>query len=185
MTNFFHPGERKHKTPSAEDELWRLVNIRKNGPVHERALKAGICTVQDFLKRYHTNPKELQLVRTDHGLVSFSFCSTCLCNLFRFVYFLQNIAFTPALLCENQILDVPEANWNEIVKNAEACKLTNECYRYYDVASGDDLQLDCAFNIVSVTFKGQINQPYEDLSDYQKVDGVFNLYILILESVYS
>ncbi|KNA16304.1 hypothetical protein SOVF_090430 [Spinacia oleracea] len=119
--------ERKHKTPSAEDELWRLVNIRKNGPVHERALKAGICTVQDFLKRYHTNPKELQL-----------------------------------------ILDVPEANWNEIVKNAEACKLTNECYRYYDVASGDDLQLDCAFNIVSVTFKGQINQPYEDLSDYQK-----------------
>ncbi|XP_021771763.1 calmodulin-binding protein 60 B-like [Chenopodium quinoa] len=32
-----HSGDRKHSTPSPEDELWRLKNINKTGPVCHRA----------------------------------------------------------------------------------------------------------------------------------------------------
>ncbi|XP_021772784.1 uncharacterized protein LOC110736786 isoform X2 [Chenopodium quinoa] len=66
------------------------------------------------------------------------------------------------------ILGVPETKWDEIVKNAEACILTKEQYRYYDDASGDDLILDCAFNIKRVTFKGGTTRLYESLDFTQK-----------------
>lgn len=120
-------NDRKHEFPSTEDDLWRLVNIRNNGQTYQRAMKAGIRTVIDFLQRYHTNPEELQ-----------------------------------------RIFGVCETKWKAIVKNAEACKLTKDHYRYYDDASGDILELDCAFNIISFAFKGQISQPYKDLDDFQK-----------------
>ncbi|KAL9248194.1 hypothetical protein vseg_021546 [Gypsophila vaccaria] len=119
--------DRKHEKPSPEDELWRLKNIRRHGPVYQRAIKANICTVNDFLQLLHTDPKRLK-----------------------------------------NILDVPETKWKDIVENAEACVLTTNLYRYYDTAAGVELLLNCAFNIESVKFTGQISQLYESLSDHQK-----------------
>ncbi|XP_056682634.1 uncharacterized protein [Spinacia oleracea] len=66
------------------------------------------------------------------------------------------------------ILGVGKTKWGEIVKNAEACKLTDQLYWYNDYASGDNLVLDCAFNIKSVTFCGQTSQLYESLDFTQK-----------------
>ncbi|XP_021854560.1 calmodulin-binding protein 60 C-like isoform X1 [Spinacia oleracea] len=52
---------KKHEFPSIDDDLWRLVYIRKDGPVYKRAVEAGIRTVNDFLQRCETTTaKELQ-----------------------------------------------------------------------------------------------------------------------------
>ncbi|XP_021742645.1 calmodulin-binding protein 60 F-like isoform X2 [Chenopodium quinoa] len=120
-------SERKRSNPSPEDDLWRLKNINKTGPVCCRAKEKEIHTVKDFLQLYHTDEKKMKA-----------------------------------------ILRVPETKWDEIVKNAEACTLTKEQYRYYDDASGDDLILDCAFNIKRVTFKGGTTQLYKSLDFTQK-----------------
>ncbi|KAK9692068.1 hypothetical protein RND81_09G239100 [Saponaria officinalis] len=52
--------DRKHEKPSPEDALWRLKNIRRDGPVYQRAKQANICTVNDFLQLLHTDPKKLR-----------------------------------------------------------------------------------------------------------------------------
>ncbi|THU62468.1 hypothetical protein C4D60_Mb01t05460 [Musa balbisiana] len=41
---------RKPQTPSLDHEVWRLLNIGRNGAIHRRLDAAGIKTVQDFLK---------------------------------------------------------------------------------------------------------------------------------------
>ncbi|CAO2836627.1 unnamed protein product [Amaranthus hypochondriacus] len=69
------------------------------------------------------------------------------------------------------ILGVPGKNWKAIVKHAEACKLTNKRWRYDDTASVMSLSLDCAFNIISVLFKGQMSQPFESLDDFLKEEA--------------
>lgn len=50
----------KHETPILEDEMWRLVNIAKNGKYHQRLAVKNIHTLKDFLQLYHTNAKKLQ-----------------------------------------------------------------------------------------------------------------------------
>ncbi|KAL5579322.1 hypothetical protein UlMin_011764 [Ulmus minor] len=47
-----HRGElyKKHYPPSFNDEVWRLEKIGKDGSFHKRLNKAGIYTVEDFLR---------------------------------------------------------------------------------------------------------------------------------------
>ncbi|CAK9169439.1 unnamed protein product, partial [Ilex paraguariensis] len=47
-----HRGElyKKHYPPALNDEVWRLEKIGKDGSFHKRLNKAGIFTVQDFLR---------------------------------------------------------------------------------------------------------------------------------------
>ncbi|KAJ4825107.1 Calmodulin-binding protein 60 B [Turnera subulata] len=47
-----HRGElyKKHYPPALNDEVWRLEKIGKDGSFHKRLSKAGIYTVEDFLR---------------------------------------------------------------------------------------------------------------------------------------
>ncbi|KAL1829743.1 hypothetical protein DCAR_0209112 [Daucus carota subsp. sativus] len=47
-----HRGElyKKHYPPALNDEVWRLEKIGKDGSFHRRLNKAGISTVEDFLR---------------------------------------------------------------------------------------------------------------------------------------
>ncbi|KAK8524423.1 hypothetical protein V6N13_015445 [Hibiscus sabdariffa] len=47
-----HRGElyKKHYPPALHDEVWRLEKIGKDGSFHKRLSKAGIFTVEDFLR---------------------------------------------------------------------------------------------------------------------------------------
>ncbi|KAF2305110.1 hypothetical protein GH714_001851 [Hevea brasiliensis] len=47
-----HRGElyKKHYPPALHDEVWRLDKIGKDGSFHKRLSKAGIFTVEDFLR---------------------------------------------------------------------------------------------------------------------------------------
>ncbi|XP_031250097.1 calmodulin-binding protein 60 D-like [Pistacia vera] len=47
-----HRGElyKKHYPPTLNDEVWRLEKIGKDGSFHKRLNKAGIFTVEDFLR---------------------------------------------------------------------------------------------------------------------------------------
>ncbi|GMI77578.1 hypothetical protein like AT2G18750 [Hibiscus trionum] len=47
-----HRGElyKKHYPPALHDEVWRLEKIGKDGSFHKRLNKAGIFTVEDFLR---------------------------------------------------------------------------------------------------------------------------------------
>lgn len=47
-----HRGElyKKHYPPALNDEVWRLEKIGKDGAFHKRLNKAGIVTVEDFLR---------------------------------------------------------------------------------------------------------------------------------------
>lgn len=47
-----HRGElyKKHYPPALKDEVWRLEKIGKDGAFHKRLNKAGIYTVEDFLR---------------------------------------------------------------------------------------------------------------------------------------
>lgn len=47
-----HRGElyKKHYPPALNDEVWRLEKIGKDGSFHKRLNKAGISTVEDFLR---------------------------------------------------------------------------------------------------------------------------------------
>ncbi|KAL3522186.1 hypothetical protein ACH5RR_015020 [Cinchona calisaya] len=47
-----HRGElyKKHYPPALHDEVWRLEKIGKDGSFHKRLKKAGIHTVEDFLR---------------------------------------------------------------------------------------------------------------------------------------
>ncbi|GJN16472.1 hypothetical protein PR202_gb03463 [Eleusine coracana subsp. coracana] len=60
-----HRGEfyKKHYPPSLTDNVWRLENIGKEGPIEKRLESHGIKNVQDFLKLNTMNPDKL---RTAH-----------------------------------------------------------------------------------------------------------------------
>ncbi|TVU49825.1 hypothetical protein EJB05_01163, partial [Eragrostis curvula] len=55
-------GYKKNDIPSADDELWRLKHIRKNGNFQQALERTGIYSVKDFLRKYHTNENSLHNV---------------------------------------------------------------------------------------------------------------------------
>ncbi|KAL7130132.1 hypothetical protein ABFS83_13G113300 [Erythranthe nasuta] len=57
-----HRGElyKKHYPPALNDEVWRLEKIGKDGSFHKRLNKAGIHTVEDFLRFVVRDPHKLR-----------------------------------------------------------------------------------------------------------------------------
>ncbi|KAG4999400.1 hypothetical protein JHK87_020472 [Glycine soja] len=57
-----HRGElyKKHYPPAVNDEVWRLEKIGKDGSFHKRLNKAGIYTVEDFLRFVVRDPQRLR-----------------------------------------------------------------------------------------------------------------------------
>ncbi|XP_062192404.1 protein SAR DEFICIENT 1-like [Phragmites australis] len=57
-----HRGElyKKHFPPSLTDDVWRLKNIGKDGPIDKRLESEGIKNVQDFLKLNTIDPDKLR-----------------------------------------------------------------------------------------------------------------------------
>ncbi|KAI3456330.1 hypothetical protein Pfo_012993 [Paulownia fortunei] len=57
-----HRGElyKKHYPPALNDEVWRLEKIGKDGSFHKRLNKAGIHTVEDFLRFVVRDPQKLR-----------------------------------------------------------------------------------------------------------------------------
>lgn len=54
---------KKHYPPALNDEVWRLEKIGKDGSFHKRLNKAGICTVEDFLRLVARDLQKLRNVR--------------------------------------------------------------------------------------------------------------------------
>ncbi|KAK9681789.1 hypothetical protein RND81_10G028000 [Saponaria officinalis] len=57
-----HRGElyKKHYPPALSDEVWRLEKIGKDGAFHKRLNKAGIVSVEDFLRFVVKDPQRLR-----------------------------------------------------------------------------------------------------------------------------
>ncbi|KAL9243571.1 hypothetical protein vseg_017443 [Gypsophila vaccaria] len=57
-----HRGElyKKHYPPALSDEVWRLEKIGKDGAFHKRLTKAGIVSVEDFLRFVVRDPQRLR-----------------------------------------------------------------------------------------------------------------------------
>ncbi|XP_019256206.1 PREDICTED: calmodulin-binding protein 60 B isoform X2 [Nicotiana attenuata] len=57
-----HRGElyKKHYPPALNDDVWRLEKIGKDGSFHKRLNKAGIFTVEDFLRLVVRDPQKLR-----------------------------------------------------------------------------------------------------------------------------
>uniref|UniRef100_A0A803LPM6 Calmodulin-binding protein n=1 Tax=Chenopodium quinoa TaxID=63459 RepID=A0A803LPM6_CHEQI len=57
-----HRGElyKKHYPPALNDEVWRLEKIGKDGAFHKRLNKAGIVSVEDFLRFVVRDPQRLR-----------------------------------------------------------------------------------------------------------------------------
>lgn len=53
---------KKHYPPALNDDVWRLEKIGKDGPFHKRLNKAGIQTVEDFLRFVVRDPQKLRNV---------------------------------------------------------------------------------------------------------------------------
>lgn len=68
---------KKHYPPALNDEVWRLEKIGKDGSFHKRLNKAGILTVEDFLRlvvrdqQRLRNVRMLQLVVDDFDFISY------------------------------------------------------------------------------------------------------------------
>lgn len=54
---------KKHYPPSLTDEVWRLEKIGKDGSFHKKLNKAGIYSVEDFLRLVVRDSKKLRSVR--------------------------------------------------------------------------------------------------------------------------
>ncbi|XP_042468219.1 calmodulin-binding protein 60 F-like isoform X2 [Zingiber officinale] len=50
----------KHHPPKLTDQVWNLVNIRKDGVYHRRLTAAGILNVQQFLQALSVDPENLR-----------------------------------------------------------------------------------------------------------------------------
>nr|XP_043625114.1 calmodulin-binding protein 60 D-like isoform X2 [Erigeron canadensis] len=59
-----HRGElyKKHYPPALTDDVWRLEKIGKDGSFHKKLNKAGIYSVEDFLRLVVRDPKKLRNV---------------------------------------------------------------------------------------------------------------------------
>ena len=56
---------KKHYPPALHDDVWRLEKIGKDGSFHKRLNKAGIFTVEDFLRLVVRDSQRLRNVRVD------------------------------------------------------------------------------------------------------------------------
>ena len=82
---------KKHYPPALTDEVWRLEKIGKDGSFHRKLNKAGILTVEDFLRLVVRDSQTLRNVRM------WDFLSILLC---AWMYVCARIAhLTCTLMC--------------------------------------------------------------------------------------
>ncbi|KAF5758545.1 putative CALMODULIN-BINDING PROTEIN60 [Helianthus annuus] len=62
LTYCFCADHEKHTRPSLSDEVYRLHEIRHNGPRYQRLKEAEVYTVKDLLKLVYTDPKRLEKI---------------------------------------------------------------------------------------------------------------------------
>ncbi|WVZ93343.1 hypothetical protein U9M48_039330 [Paspalum notatum var. saurae] len=89
-----HRGElyKKHYPPFLTDNLWRLKNIGKDGPIDKRLESEGIRTVQDFLKLNTTSPERLRdLVGMSDKLWSATLNHAKTCDMGRKCYVFKTV----------------------------------------------------------------------------------------------
>lgn len=65
---------KKHYPPALNDEVWRLEKIGKDGSFHKKLNKAGIFTVEDFLRLVVRDSQRLRNVRINLLLVGIDYC---------------------------------------------------------------------------------------------------------------
>lgn len=68
-----HAVYKKHYPPALNDEVWRLEKIGKDGSFHKRLTKAGIHTVEDFLRLVVRDSQKLRTVSILHFLTKLDF----------------------------------------------------------------------------------------------------------------
>lgn len=154
---------KKHYPPALQDEVWRLEKVGKDGSFHKRLNKAGILTVEDFLRYVVRDPQKLRNVMLSEP-------SSPSHRLLRAV-------LTPTLQSVGrlQILGSGMSNkmWESLVEHAKTCVLSGKLYVYY---SDDTRTVGAAFNNI-YEFCGLIagGQYYsaDSLSDSQKVGAIF------------
>ncbi|KAM1108430.1 hypothetical protein ACFX2B_005018 [Malus domestica] len=92
-----HRGElyKKHYPPLLHDEVWRLEKIGKDGSFHKRLNKAGIVTVEDFLRLVVRDSQRLRNIlgsgmsnKMWDGLIQHA--KTCLLGGKHYVYYLED-----------------------------------------------------------------------------------------------
>ncbi|CAO2188859.1 unnamed protein product [Urochloa humidicola] len=89
-----HRGElyKKHYPPLLTDNIWRLKNIGKDGPIDKRLESEGIRTVQEFLKLNTTDPEKLRaLVGMSDKLWSATLNHAKMCDMGRKCYVFKNV----------------------------------------------------------------------------------------------
>lgn len=87
---------KKNHPPSWNDEVWRLEEIRKDGPYQKRLNEGGIYTVEDFLRLLVRDPESLRKIlggrmsdKKWHIIVKHA--KTCLLNpRIHYVYYYDN-----------------------------------------------------------------------------------------------
>ena len=69
---------KKHYPPALHDDVWRLEKIGKDGSFHKRLNKAGIYTVEDFLRLVVRDSQGLRTVRMLYFPIKFKslYCSS-------------------------------------------------------------------------------------------------------------
>ncbi|XP_039117041.1 calmodulin-binding protein 60 D-like [Dioscorea cayenensis subsp. rotundata] len=92
-----HRGElyKKHFPPALKDEVWRLEKIGKDGSFHKRLNKAGIHTVEDFLRIVVRDPQRLRKIlgssmSNKMWEVLVDHAKTCVLSGKHYVYYADN-----------------------------------------------------------------------------------------------
>lgn len=71
----WHVVYKKHYPPAQKDEVWRLEKIGKDGAFHKKLNKAGIRTVEEFLRLLIKDSQKLRNVSfTSMSCENFSDC---------------------------------------------------------------------------------------------------------------
>ncbi|CAL5011931.1 unnamed protein product [Urochloa decumbens] len=89
-----HRGElyEKHYPPLGTDNIWRLKNIGKDGPIDKKLESEGIRNVQEFLKLNSTDPERLRsLVGMSDKIWSETLNHAKMCNMGRKCYVFRTV----------------------------------------------------------------------------------------------
>lgn len=163
---------KKHYPPTLNDEVWRLEKIGKDGSFHKRLNKAGIVTVEDFLRLVVRDSQRLRNVRLWN-------CLSCSDNEVSVPnYFSVHLS---------QILGSGMSNkmWDVLIQHAKTCLLVGKLYVYYP---DDARNVGVVFNDIYELSGLITNEQFysaDSLSDSQKVcDPLVSLFSCIFHTAW-
>ncbi|KAF8037740.1 hypothetical protein BT93_B0545 [Corymbia citriodora subsp. variegata] len=147
-----HRGElyKKHYPPQLWDEVWRLEKIGKDGKFHKKLSKAGINTVQDFLKLSVVDRDRLRMI-LGNGMsekvwdATIKHARTCETGNKHYVYQQPNLSLTLNPICQ-----------------VESFVANGQIYTQRDLAN----------NIIRPQIENLVREAYSRWSKLQEVDGL-------------